>query len=340
VEPPLSRRPWWHRLRLSVRALIVLVLVVGGGLGWFIHRATVQRDAVKVIKAAGGEVIYDFEQNVRHFGPSGPPPGPKWLVDFLGVDYFADVTSVTFRTPQTDDILAHVGRLRRLERLDAKSSPVTDAGLAHLAGLSELRVLSCFGTLELTDAGLAHLAGMKRLEVLWIEGPTRIQGPGMGHLAGLHRLKFLCIDNETDAGLPNLSRLTGLRKLFIGITKVTDATLAQLSRLTWLEELAFGGETGSDAEMAHLKALTNLETLQVYGPWFTDAGLAPVSEMNHLSTFFVADTTSLTADGLNNLQQQRPALRMGVNGSGQVPRARLDNLRSAVGPNALPGHNR
>ena len=41
--------------------------------------------------------------------------------------------------PQSDAILAHVGRLRRLERLDAGTTRVTDAGLAQLRGLSELR---------------------------------------------------------------------------------------------------------------------------------------------------------------------------------------------------------
>src|SRR5262249_38890266 len=155
--PPLCRRPRWWQLRLSVRALMVLILVVGGGLGWFIRRATVQRDAVKAITAAGGNVVYDFQQNAARFSPSATPPapGPKWLVGLLGVDFFADVTSVTIRTPQTDAILAHVGRLRRLERLDARSTRVTDAGLARLAGLSELRGLSCSGTPGLTDAGLA-----------------------------------------------------------------------------------------------------------------------------------------------------------------------------------------
>jgi hypothetical protein len=315
---------------------MVLVLVVGGGLGWFIHRATVQRDAVKAIVAAGGNVKYDFQQNAGSLNPSGTAPGPKWLVDLLGVDFFADVTSVTIATPQTDAILAHVGQLRRLERLDARSMRVTDAGLAHLGGLSGLRSLSCLGTPELTDAGLAHLAGLERLEALVIDGPTRIEGPGLAHLAGLNRLRFLVIfvHTKNDAGLPSLSRLTGLRKLFISMTKVTDAALAQLARLTWLEELAFGGETGSDAGMDQFISLTNLEILQVYGPWFTDAGLAPVSEMDHLSSFFVSDTTSVTAGGLNHLQRQRPALRIGVNGSGRVSRARLDLLRSAVGPGA------
>ncbi len=162
-------------------------------------------------------------------------------------------------------------------------------------------------------------------------GPTGIEGPGLAHLAGLNRLIRLNIDLETDAGLPSLSRLTGLRMLFIHMTKVTDADPAQLANLTSLELLSFGGDTGSDAGMAHLRSLTNLETLEVYGPWFTDNGLAPVSEMDHLSTFFVSDTTSVTAGGLNHLQRQRPTLRIGVNGTGQVSRARVDLLRGAVG---------
>jgi hypothetical protein len=86
--------------------------------------------------------------------------------------------------------------------------------------------------------------------------------------------------------------------------------------------------------MAHPTSLTNLDTLQVYGPWFTDNGLAPVLEMDHLSTFFVSDTTSVSARGLNQLQRRRPALRMGINGTGQASPARLVLLRSAVGPGA------
>ncbi len=312
---------------------MLLVLVIGAGLGWFIRRAAVQRDAVKAIVAAGGSVRYDF-QNVGFRRPGGASPGPKWLAGLIGVDFFADVISVSMPQSQSDAILAHVGRLRRLERLDARATRVTDAGLEHLRGLSELRSLSCSGTPALTDAGLGHLSGLGRLESLSIEGPTRIEGPGLAHLASLNRLRFLLIHIESEAGLPSLSRLIGLRKLFIDMPKVTDMVLAQLSRLTWLEDLAFGGESGSDAGMAHFRSLTNLDTLQVYGPWFTDAALVPVLEMHHLSTFFLADTTSVTAAELNHLQRQRPSLRLGINGSGQASADRLALLRSSVGSGA------
>jgi hypothetical protein len=147
----------------------------------------------------------------------------------------------------------------------------------------------------------------------------------------------LVVAEEFQDGLPPRFVVRGIPKRIARLRPgVTDAALAQLSRLTGLQELAFGGEAGSDAGMAHLRSLTNLEVLQVYGPGFTDNGLAPVSEMDHLSTFFVSDTTSVTAGGLNHLQRQRPSLRLGVNGSGRVSRARLVQLRSAVGSGATP----
>jgi hypothetical protein len=50
-----SRRRW---LRLSVRGLIVLVLVIGTELGWVVHGARVERDAVAAIQRQSGSVHY------------------------------------------------------------------------------------------------------------------------------------------------------------------------------------------------------------------------------------------------------------------------------------------
>jgi hypothetical protein len=331
----LPRRPWWRRIRLSIRTLILLVLVVGGGLGVFVRRARVQRDAVRAIEAEGGAVQYDFQVSARGGVGGRTSPWPKWLVGLLGVDFFADVNRVTLGPSRTDSILAQVGRLRGLEHLDARKIPVTDAGFAHIAGLKALRTLGASEASGLTDAGLAHLSGLRRLESLYIEGPMNIEGPGLAHLEGLDRLRRLNIDVKTDAGLSSLSRLTGLKELMLGLTRVNDATLGELSRLTRLEELAFGADSGSDAEMRRLASLRNMKMLQVWGPWYTDAGLAPIAELGQLSTFFVSDTTSVTPEGLNRLQRERPALRLGVNGSGRTSAAHLNSLRAAIGPKSI-----
>ena len=87
-----DRAGWRRRLpfRLSLRPLMVLVLIVGGVLGWVGYRARVQRQAVAAIERAGAKAFYDFQ------APGGKPAWwqPKWLVDAVGVDYLAHVTWV------------------------------------------------------------------------------------------------------------------------------------------------------------------------------------------------------------------------------------------------------
>ena len=71
AEP--TRGPWWRRARLSVRGLIILVLVIGGGLGWVVRSAQLQREAVAAIQRAGGRVKYDWEWKSRSPIHNGRP---------------------------------------------------------------------------------------------------------------------------------------------------------------------------------------------------------------------------------------------------------------------------
>ena len=126
-----------HRLRLSVRALIVLVLIVGGWLGWLVRGARIQREAVTAIRRAGGWVYYDRQRRGDlQYDPFAEPGGPRWLVDRVGVDYFSSPVYVTFVMQRPDDgIMAPIARLGRIERLELSGPKVTDAGLVHLGEL-------------------------------------------------------------------------------------------------------------------------------------------------------------------------------------------------------------
>jgi hypothetical protein len=47
-----------------VRALMLLVLLIGGGLGWFVHlrhRAQMQHEAVAAVEKVGGSVLYNWQ---------------------------------------------------------------------------------------------------------------------------------------------------------------------------------------------------------------------------------------------------------------------------------------
>jgi hypothetical protein len=115
LAEPVS--PSWKRfLRFSVRGLIVFVIVLGAGLGWIVHQAHIQRDAVAAIVRAGGVVEYDWQRSNGKSIPGGDPSAPRWLVHLIGRDYFGHVTAVWLsHTMKTDATLAAVGRLTRLE---------------------------------------------------------------------------------------------------------------------------------------------------------------------------------------------------------------------------------
>jgi len=161
---------------------MVLVLALGGGFGWVVHQAQEQRDAVAAIKKAGGDVVYDWQKKlVREPGPWAP----KWLVDRIGVDYFGNVVEVWLAGPRiqgAEDALAYVGHLRRLEALWLGPPTMTDAGLAHLEGLTNLKLMniSLSGT-RVTDTGLVHLKGLECLEGLDLRG-TSVTGAGVSEL--------------------------------------------------------------------------------------------------------------------------------------------------------------
>jgi hypothetical protein len=46
---------------MSVRALMMLILILGGGLAWVVRQSELQRRAVTGIEKAGGMVVYDYE---------------------------------------------------------------------------------------------------------------------------------------------------------------------------------------------------------------------------------------------------------------------------------------
>ena len=60
--------------------------------------------------------------------------------------------------------------------MNLNGTRITDAGLVHLSGLTNLRDLWLTGTgvgltgTGVTDAGLVHLSGLKKLEVLDLDG--------------------------------------------------------------------------------------------------------------------------------------------------------------------------
>jgi hypothetical protein len=282
--------PTWlrRRFRISVRGLSVVVLIIGAGLGWIVHPARIQREAVAAIRKDGGAALYDWEWKNGAFQRDGKPSAPKWLVDSLGVDYFGHAVCVSVRQPGSTSTLSNVGRLSRLEHLSLHGPFVTDSGLAHLKGLTDLSHLNIgdsevdcsttithIGTARVTDAGMPYLKGLTKLSFLDLNG-TQVSDTGLENLAGLSKLEVLRLGDTlvTDSGLAHLKRMTKLKGLELGGSAVTDAGLVHLEVLIDLSYLSIRDTQTTDAGLSHLKGLTKLRMLDLSETRITDAGLA------------------------------------------------------------------
>ena len=113
------------------------------------------------------------------------------------------------------------GAVAELEKLGAKITK-DDQGQVIRVNLYATRI---------TDAGLVHLKGLTNLERLLIGG-NEINDTGLAHLKQLANLERLFLDKTqiTDVGLGHLKSLANLKTLGLAGTKVTDAGIAELQK--------------------------------------------------------------------------------------------------------------
>ena len=211
------------------------------------------------------------------------------------------------RPPQTDIELADYGLLAKTEKLDLRSSRVTDAGLLHLSKATNLKQLWLDNCL-VTDAGLAHLKTLKNLESVRLNG-TRVTDEGLANLKGMAKLKSLTLSNTsiTDAGMVHLASLTNLTDLGLDSTQISNTGLVHLNRLTNLELLTLGNSLVTDAGLIEFKGLTKLERLILRGRDVTDAWLVQLMVQEHLKWLGLGGTR-VTGSGVAELERKMKEL--------------------------------
>jgi Leucine-rich repeat (LRR) protein len=159
------------------------------------------------------------------------------------------------------------------DRIEVESSSIGDADLALLGDLAGTRHLK-LKRADISDAGLAHLAGLTQLETLVLQGEPRVSDAGLAHLSGLSQLRTLNLGRSevTDEGLAAIRDLTQLRLLRLGSSRITGAGLAHLREMKELRNLILQNAPLTDAAVPHLLALPKLESLYVEGTDITSAG--------------------------------------------------------------------
>ncbi len=282
---------------------MVLVLVLGGGLGWIVHQAKVQRDAVDAItRIEGGSIAYDWQfRPDRTFDPQGKPLAPKWLVDWLGPDYFGHVVWVHLGKQSGDAEMAHVLRLPRLVTFSDVGSGITDAWAVHLGDLPELEEVTLFDAKHVTGATLAGMSRLARLKSLRVHG-IPVRDDDLAALAGLTSLQTLGLFSTkiTDAGLAHLQGLVGLQTLRLDGNAITGAGLVHFRGMTNLNMLSLC--LTQVADLKPLVGLTKLQFLYLLKTPITDSGLAPVAKSVNLRNLILQDT-AITDAGLSPLRK-------------------------------------
>jgi hypothetical protein len=293
-----------RRFQFSIRSLLMLVVVVAlpcSWLAWKMKKARDQAEAVERIRKPAGVVIYDYEE-MPQIGAE--PNGWAWLRNLLGKDFLNEVVEAGL----TDD--AQMECLRALPQLEwlhlGCTAYTTDGGSLTLTRLSQYSPLILVSG-GITDAGLKHLEGLRQLKVLHLDGDTGITDAGLQYLEGLTELQGLDLENTgiSDTGLQRLEGLPQLQGLDLGGTQITDGGVLHLEGLTRLQRLGLSGTEITDMGLKRLKGLNQLEWIYLGHTEITDAGLQYLEGLTTLKELDLTDT-KVTDEGVAKLQQALP----------------------------------
>jgi hypothetical protein len=268
AESTKRKRRWFQ---FSLRTTMVAVTLLCVWLGVVCNRANRQRRAVEVLRKSGALVWYGYEFEIDENGESRPP-GPDWLRNLIGVDYFAAPTEVGM--PEefdiSDEFLVALADLPQVTGVGLRGGGVNDVVAAKLSGLTQLQSLGISGA-SITDAGwefLKHLPHLKKLDLIGLD-----------------------VSDSTLCHIKDLSNLTHVDLLDIQVTDSGLQYLQGLSQLEWLR-LQEKNPMLTDAGLQHLNTLRHLKYLNIIGGKVTASGVAD------LKRTLPALTVSLTGSGL------------------------------------------
>jgi len=143
----------WYQY--SLRSLLIFMLVSGFFFAWLgekVYKAREQRAAVAWVEEKGGGVFYVYEFDAEgNLNMNAQPPGPEWLREWIGIEYFCDVYEVNYLVVSQskpdrhlEDVYPLVS-LTHLRVLALSNSQVSN--LSSLESLTNLETLYLSGTL-------------------------------------------------------------------------------------------------------------------------------------------------------------------------------------------------
>ncbi len=246
-----------------------------------------------------------------------------------------------FGNKYTDAFLERLNVLDSVRVLVLAETRVTEAGLTHLKGLSQLRTLVvvgpsvsaafldrlqevsqvrhlCLSVSQLGNADLEHLSASKQLVSLGLTG-TLVNDTELFRLGGvtahqkanllgrLARLEKRDLPDGPlgDDGLVCLEGLSQLQSLDLRGANLTDSGLRHLRGLSQLQTLDLSETQTADDELTHLRGLTQLTNLNLTGTRITDDGLSHLDGLTRLRLLKL-DKTEVTDPAVRRFKRSLP----------------------------------
>ena len=324
LDPKPVARPRW-RLRLSLRALMILVVVIGLPLGWVARRAAIQRQSVAMVKLLGGSVTYVDEWTTTGPPRTHQPWGPAWLRRIVGDEPFQEVASVNIdltkgKVKLDDDSLAVVTNFPELKLLainnlegdlrNGVKPAITEVGLARLGGLSQLTYLSLYGIR--TSAAMMDLlprwTALEDVVILDLEGvlPGSSLRP-LGKLTHLQHLTVISIISSQPVDLAPLTRLQFLKRLFIRRSPTEDDGFGAFGKIASLESLNLKNTQLTTATLQELAKNPRLQQLSFDGSRLNRGDLQALTAFPRLNSLEVFLDKQGDSDHGNELIHRVPA---------------------------------
>jgi hypothetical protein len=188
-----------------------------------------------------------------------------FMPDEKNVSGFVDSLAVVARchsvrglfVPKIDNLEEALTRIAKIQHLTWLRMRCTDAeedDLAALAGMKTLQFLDVSENPSVTDAGVAALAGLENLRYLNLTN-TSVTGTGFKDRADMVNLYKLTLNDcpVTDESLAAIPHFPRLEELLLAGTEVTDTGLMglvgwhSLRRVLWSDRMSVDGQHAFNA---------------------------------------------------------------------------------------------
>ncbi len=155
TKPP--KRP--RGFRISLRVFMLLILVIGGWLGWTVNKIRRVSRAIAEIQRVGGRVYRENEINRLGFGSPGQKRNLSWGERLFGPSTNHPVDTIEFHliSNKEDGVplqnLAYLSDLASIRRVYLNVTGIDDSVMSGFPSIKGLKIVE-IQELKVHDAGL------------------------------------------------------------------------------------------------------------------------------------------------------------------------------------------